>query len=108
MGRIAFLNSLRLLATFGVVMLHSSATYLDNGIYAEENHYAFGFYNVINVYAVPVFVLISGALFLNPRKDVGYKVLFSKYVRRIALALLVFGLPMCVAEGVFTGDGWGG
>ncbi len=105
MGKIAYINSLRLLATFAVVMLHSSATYLDNGLYAKENYYAFGFYNVINVFAVPVFVLISGALFMNPRKDVGYKVLFSKYVRRIVLALLVFGLPMCVAEGVFTGRG---
>ena len=108
MEKIAYLNALRLFATFAVVVLHSSATYLDNGLYTEDNHNAFGFYNNINAFAVPVFVMISGALFLNPKKETGYRILFQKYVRRIALALLVFGLPMCVAESVFTGAGWGG
>ena len=108
MERIAYLNSLRLLATFAVVVLHSSATYLDNGIYADGDHNAFGFYNNINAFAVPVFVMISGALFLNPKKETGYKVLFNKYVRRIALALLIFGLPMCIAESMLTGGSWGG
>lgn len=52
-------------------------------------------------YAVPVFVLISGCIFLHPQKDTNYCILFKKYVKRIALAILIFGLPMCIAEQMF-------
>lgn len=106
--KIPFLNSLRLLATLGVVLLHTSATWFDNNLYAAKDYYAFGLYNAINVWAVPVFVLISGALFLNPAKETGIKIIVSKYVRRIALALLLFGLPMCAAETILTKGNWGG
>lgn len=107
MERIAYLNILRLLATLGVVVLHCSSTWLDNGIYVDEDHLAFSFYDLINVFTVPMFVLISGALFLNPAKDTGYRIIISKYVRRISLALLIFGLPMCIAEMFFSGGSWG-
>ncbi len=105
--QIPYLNVLRLLATFAVVILHSSATYLNNGLVSESDYNAFSFYNVINVYAVPIFVMISGTLFLNPMKETGFKILLTKYVKRIALALFVFGLPMCFVECVLSGDSLG-
>lgn len=65
--------------------------------------YFLGLYKMLCQYAVPVFVLISGCLFLHPQKQINYRILFKKYVKRIALAILVFGLPMCMAEQVFDG-----
>ena len=106
MVRIEYLNTLRLFATFAVVLLHSSATYFDNGLYGHEDYYAFGFYNTINVFAVPVFVLISGSLFLNPQKYIDYTLMFRKYVKRICLALVIFGLPMCFAESFLNREDW--
>ena len=49
-------------------------------------------------WAVPAFVLISGAIFLSPHKHIDYYILFNKYVKRIVFALLIFGLPMTFAE----------
>lgn len=93
-----YINVLRLIATLSVVLLHTSAGVLDNNFNNDQYEFSYGFYKQINQYAVPVFVLISGFLFNNPNKYIDYKLLFTKYVRRIALALLLFGLPMCVIE----------
>lgn len=41
-------------------------------------------------WAVPVFLMITGALLLNPEKDISYKKCFL-YARRVLLALALFG-----------------
>ena len=41
-------------------------------------------------WAVPVFLMITGALLLNPEKDISYKECFL-YARRVLLALVLFG-----------------
>ena len=41
-------------------------------------------------WAVPVFLMITGALLLNPEKDIPYKKCFL-YARRVFLALVLFG-----------------
>lgn len=108
MRMINYLNVLRLLATFSVVLLHTSSSYFDKGLYGDGEYIPFGLYKLLNVWAVPVFIMISGALFLNPNKETGFKLIITKYVRRIVLALILFGLPMCIAETIFTnGDGLG-
>lgn len=83
--RISFISVLRLIATFSVVLLHTSAGVLDKGIVPEELYLPFAFYKVINHFAVPVFILISGVLFLNPQKVINYRILLSKRERHIQL-----------------------
>lgn len=102
MQRIYYLNTLRLLATFSVVLLHTSSIYYGNGAGASHDIFFLGFYKMMCQYAVPVFVLISGCIFLHPQKDTNYCILFKKYVKRIALAILIFGLPMCIANKCLT------
>jgi surface polysaccharide O-acyltransferase-like enzyme len=41
-------------------------------------------------WAVPAFLMITGALLLNPEKEIPLKKLFGKYIRRVLLALIVF------------------
>ncbi len=38
-----------------------------------------------------IFIMISGALFLNPDKDISIKKLYSKYILRMVIALFLFG-----------------
>ena len=52
-------------------------------------------YNIISqimYYAVPLFVMISGTLFLNPEKEITIKELYSKYIKKIVIALILFGV----------------
>ncbi|MBQ9880338.1 MAG: acyltransferase family protein [Clostridia bacterium] len=38
--------------------------------------------------AIPLFVMISGSLFLDPRKEIGLKTLYGRYILRIATAFI--------------------
>lgn len=52
----------------------------------------------IMTFAVPVFLMISGSLFLDPGKKVGIERICKRYVPRILLALFLFGVPYAVME----------
>lgn len=104
--RINYINSLRLLATLSVVWLHASAGLLDvREIASVDDKFWLSCHKYCMQFGVPVFVMISGALFLNPAKEIGFPLLLRKYVKRIAFALLIFGLPMCVIETYFSNSG---
>lgn len=104
--RINYINSLRLIATLAVVFLHTSAGILDlREISNPTDKFMLMCFRLCMEFAVPVFVMISGALFLNPAKEAGFSLMLRKYVKRIALALLVFGLPMCLVETYFSNSG---
>ncbi len=104
--RINYINSLRLLATLSVVWLHASAGLLDTrNIMDFDTKFWLSCHKYCMQFGVPVFVMISGALFLNPAKEVGFGLFWRKYVKRIALALVIFGLPMCLIETYFSKSG---
>ena len=107
--RINYLNSLRLLATLSVVFLHTSARLLDaREITNLDTQFGLSCYKYTMQFGVPVFIMISGALFLNPSKEVGFGLFGRKYVKRIVSALVIFGLPMCLIETYFSKQGGGG
>lgn len=54
-------------------------------------------------FAVPLFVLISGSLLLNPAKEISWQMILQKYIFRIIRVLLLFGFFMCLAE-VYMGQ----
>lgn len=104
--RINYINSLRLLATLSVIWLHTSAGLLDIREIACDNvKFWLSCHKYCMQFGVPVFVMISGALFLNPAKEIGFPLMLRKYVKRIGLALLIFGLPMCLVETHFSKSG---
>lgn len=84
-NRVIYLDVIRIVATFGVISLH---------VFCREYHSAVGSYNwfiaVIGDslvrWCVPLFVMISGALFLQPTKEISYFMLFKKYIYRLLLA----------------------
>ena len=104
-GKIGYLNVLRLVATFAVVLIHTSSGWFESNPTPEREIFTYGFYKHIGVFAVPLFVMITGGLILDPKRKTPYPIILKKYVRRIALALLVFGLPMSLAESYLVGEG---
>ena len=46
------------------------------------------FYNAISRFGVPNFFMISGALFLN--RDISYKKMFNKYIKKLVINLVVW------------------
>ena len=88
--KIMYLDVARILATFAVIVIHVASSI--------PNWTAFGFdtyeWNVFNVFAgcsrwaVPVFCMISGSLFLDPDKRVITKNLYTKNIFRMGVAFV--------------------
>lgn len=87
---------LRIFATICVVWLHTNSTLIDNPnlfkLTFEEQAFFSASYQMM-YWAVPIFFMITGALFLNPKRETSYYIYITKYVKRMILALFIFGIP---------------
>ena len=90
------ISLLRIAATAAVICLHTASTLTEHPdlfpMTVPEQHF-FQAGHLVFRWAVPIFFMITGALLLRPEKAVTYAVCLKKYVRRILLALLIFGIP---------------
>lgn len=91
-NRIAYIDWLRSIACFAVVVLHVSGG--QEWFSAKEVSFEwtiFNLYDSLVRWCVPIFIMISGALFLNPEKEIGiHKLYVHKHF--VFLHLLCFGL----------------
>lgn len=95
-----FLDVLRVLATCAVVLMHvltGATDVTDASIMPEYRSLLLSVMDLVT-WCVPIFLLISGYLFLNPERTLTYPVMIKKYCRRIALAILLFGVPYAASE----------
>ncbi len=106
-GRLLWLDILRALAACAVVMMHTLTGAVDimNTEAYEDGQMMLVAMDFVT-WCVPVFLMISGYLFLNPEKEIGFGKMVRKYCVRIVLALLLFGIPfscleLVLAEGTF-------
>lgn len=103
-SRIWYLEWLRLFACIAVVLIHCFATLLDNATVAEIGiPRALGwteFLVILCRWAVPVFLMITGALLLDPARKVDWRKVRA-YCIRISVVLLTFGTAFALMELVF-------
>lgn len=103
-SRKVFLDILRVLATCAVVLLHTISGVKDNtdmSLYPTQQRVFMSVLDLVT-WSVPVFIMISGYLFLNPARQFTMKQMLVKYCRRIVLALVLFGVPYACIELVIT------
>jgi len=98
--RHSFLDMLRIAATCAVILLHTVTGIKDN---TDMSTYPLQFKVFLIVmdfctWCVPIFIMISGYLFLDPDRHFSYKKIILKYCRRIILALIIFGVPYACIE----------
>lgn len=89
--RVIYLDLLRIFAIFGVVVIHVSAIAKSYDIGSFTSNVGI-IYNGLVRWSVPVFFMISGAMFLRPDKEYSFSVMIKKYIPRIVICLLVWGL----------------
>jgi len=94
-----YIDILRVIACFSVIMLHASAQPwyslpVDSGGFKIANSY-----DALFRFGVPVFVMISGALFLAPGKKSDVKRLYRHNILRLAILYIfwscLYGLMDC-------------
>ena len=84
--RITWIELLRIAACIGVIGIHAGSqhfrdTALDSGVWRVSN-----FYHGIFRFAVAVFVMISGTLYLDSKRNWSLKKLWRKNILQIAAA----------------------
>lgn len=94
---------LRIFAAFSVVMLHSAAQHwytLD--IYGSDWIIA-NSYDAVFRFGVPVFVMISGALFLSPSYKLDIKRLYRRNILRMAIIYVLWSVLYGVYDVISNG-----
>ena len=93
-------SRLKALACIAVVILH---TFYASAAFAKTSGQMSAMLTVRNLmsWAVPCFVMVTGALLLDKGREIGYKKLFTKYILRMAAALVIFSLLFCCFDALF-------
>ena len=84
----------RTIACIAIVFLHcvnSGRVYHAAAITPQQTAWAFAACSAL-MWAVPCFLMVTGALLLDPAREIGPKKLFGKYIKRMVEALVVFTL----------------
>lgn len=94
--RIVYFDYLRVLATFSVIILHISAQNWYIVDVNEASWQIFNFYDSMVRWSVPIFIMISGALFLNKRMHM--KEIYNKYILRMFCSFIVWAVIYAFSE----------
>ena len=101
-GRVAYLDMLRIAATVAVVMIHVAVREWRSMDMHTAQWHALSFFGSISRWGTPIFVMISGALFLDERREVRLRRLFSKNILRILIAFVfwsaVYAVPFFLRD----------
>lgn len=82
-----YMDVIRAIGCILVVLTHVTAKFMDFPVVQRAWLWA-NLFNSTTRAAVPLFIMISGALFLDPARTVTMKLMLTKYVRRLAIALV--------------------
>lgn len=82
------LDILRFMATLAVVLTHVCGGPIKTLNILDVDWQILNCFRSAITWDVPVFVMISGGMFLNPGKDLTLKVLYGKYIKRLVVAFL--------------------
>lgn len=105
--RIVYLDLLRVLATFAVIFQHVSSVEFQNFFALSNNWYFAAVGNSLVRWCVPMFVMISGALFLNPSRDVSYSEILRIRIPRLFIAYVFWTFVYVLIRFAYLGfDGF--
>lgn len=88
--RTVYLDLLRVLAMVGVVGIHVSARHFADVPLDASAWRAMNLWDGLVRWSVPMFAMVSGAVFLDPDRRVTARAIYRKYLPRIVLAFAVW------------------
>ena len=97
--RVIYFDILRIVAIFFVVFVHLAAQHWADVDVSSRAWFAFNLYCTTGKWSVPIFVMISGALFLG--RDVSISAILKKNVARIATVFLFWSGCYALIDLVF-------
>ena len=100
--RIIWLEFLRIISAIGVIMIHTASAGIRTEAISNNSGFVwFIWYHVLSEFAVPCFFMISGAVFLNPEKELSVSNIIRKYFIKIILMYLFWSGVYALYEMIF-------
>jgi len=96
-GRLAYANLLRALATLAAIVYFVAGNWSHTQAFIPHSN-TFHIYQVLTVWCIPMFAMLSGAFLLDPKKSVRLRDIFLKYILRIVIALIFWGCLYALLE----------
>lgn len=99
---------LKLIACFGVIVIHISGQGVGEYPLGSGGWLACAFWDSLARFAVPVFFMCTGALMLDPSRDLSVKRIWRGYFLRVLIILLFWSWAynMFTAVGIYILEGW--
>lgn len=98
------IDVLRILAAFAVVTIHVSSIYLAKDATVSNSFWwVSNIFNSLSRWSVPVFIMISGSLLINPKSFEDTNLFFKKRVKRILIPLVFWSLFFIIFNIFITG-----
>lgn len=95
------LDILRILASFGVVVIHVCSNYI--GMYGVETVQFFwaDFFDSLSRFSIPLFAMISGTVFLNPERNETLKDIWLQRILRVLFIYFLWSYLYYVYQSLF-------
>ena len=104
MNRKEYLSLIRVISCAAVVVLHTFHTAIAMKLLPEESLACAGMIRALMYFAVPCFVMVTGALLLSPERELTYGKLFGKYILKVLAAIVIFTAAFSLADCFFSGN----
>lgn len=101
-SRVVWMDLLRIFSIFAMITIHVAASGFNQPV-KEFNFSVMNFYNSISRFCVPVFVMLSGAMMLDPKRELSLKKLFLHNTLRIVTAFVFWSAIYAVYGFITTG-----
>ena len=99
--RIVWIDLLRVIGVIGVILIHVVSNTINTfGGLDPTSHTIYCFIHYFSSFAVPLFVMISGMMFLG-KYDLSFKDVLKKYLLKVLLIIFVIGTAMILMEEIF-------
>ncbi len=103
--RILYIDVLRVMATFGVILIHTSAQNWADTEISFWKWNAFNIWDAAVQWSVPVFIMISGILFLDGNRAFNIRKLYTHSIFRIVIAFIIWSFLYALYQVHIEGGG---
>jgi len=91
-NRVIYLDVLKVIAIFGVLIIHCTSTAFLTYEPLSLQYFFTIIPSCLSRISVPLFLMCSGVVFLNTEKNISAKNIWTKYIPRIVIVLILFSI----------------
>lgn len=92
------LSNIRAISCIAVVILHTFFACFGVFDTTDLQYKASLIIRNLMYWAVPCFIMVTGALLLDPKQSIGYPKIFKKYIPRMVISLIVFTIIFKITD----------